>query len=294
MAKIKSSIASGPGFYFAIPAVIFYFVFFIAPTVVSLLLSFTDWTSYSSEINFIGIQNFIRLINEGTLLKVTRNTALFTIAIVILDNVVAFLLALALAKRTRFTVFFRALFFSPCLIAIIVWGYLFKNIFNMRGILNQVLSFVLNTKVTIQWLGSTQYSIFTAAFVVGWMWIGFHMMIYIASINAIPEDIIEAARIDGVNYFTMVGRIIIPLVMSSVTFNVLTSTIGGLRVFDVIWVLTQRGPGGSTETFNTWIFDTYARGFFGYSSAMNIIMITAIMIIAVPLYTSLSRKVVEL
>ena len=280
-------------FYFAIPAIIIYGIFFIAPIFINFGTAFTDWNTYQSGANFIGFENFIKFIKSGDMLRVTKATFLFTVTVVLLQNVFGFFLALALEKSTRLNDFLRALFFAPAVIAIVVWGYLFQTILHPRGLLNTALSFVFNADITIAWLGSVNYTIFIVGLVNVWMWTGLSMMIYVAAINSIPEEIIEAAKIDGLGYFGMIRRIIIPLVIPGLTINILISTIGSLKVFDIVMVLTKGGPGRATGVFNTWIYETFGQGLLGYASAQNIFLIILISLIAFPIYIQLNKRVVE-
>ena len=111
--------------------------------------------------------------------------------------------------------------------------------------------------------------------------------------NTIQEEIIEAAKIDGLGYFGMIRRIIIPLIIPGVTINIVISIIGSLKVFGIILVLTGGGPGGATQVFNTWIYETFSQGLLGYASAQNIFLILLISAIAFPIYIRLSRRAVE-
>jgi ABC-type sugar transport system permease subunit len=280
-------------FYFALPAVIIYLLFFIIPILINIGTAFTDWNTYQSVANFTGLENFRKLIENGAMFHVTKATIFFTITVVVFQNVFGFFLALALEHETRINQLFRAIFFVPAVVAIVVWGYLFQTILHPRGLLNTVLSFFLRTDVRVAWLGSVKYTIFVVGAVNTWMWTGFSMMIYIAAINSIPQEIIEAAKIDGLSFFGMIWRIIIPLVIPGLTVNIMISTIGSLKVFDIIMVLTKGGPGQATHTFNTWIYETFGQGLLGYASAMNIYLIIFISIIAFPIYIQLSKRVVE-
>jgi len=291
--KAKSAIEKVHPFYFAIPAMLIYFIFFIIPIFINMGTAFTDWNTYQSEINFIGFENFLEFFRSGEMGRLTKTTFLFTISVVALQNVFGFLLALALEKRTKLNNFLRAIFFVPAVIAIVVWGYLFQTILHPRGLLNEVLSFIFRADISIAWLGSVKWTIFVVATVNAWMWTGFTMMIYVAAMNAIPEEIVEAARIDGLGYFGMIRHIIIPLVIPGLTINILISTIGSLKVFDIIMVLTKGGPGRATGVFNTWIYETFGQGLLGYASAQNIFLILLISAIAFPIYIQLSKRVVE-
>ena len=291
--KSKSAIDKVHPFYFVIPAMLIYFIFFIIPIFINIGTAFTDWNTYQTGMNFIGFDNFREFFQSGEMVRLTKTTFFFTISVVLLQNVFGFLLALALEKQTKLNNILRAIFFIPAVIAIVVWGYIFQTILHPQGLLNQFLSLIFRTDINIIWLGSINFTIFVVAMVNAWIWTGFTMMIYVAAINAIPEEAIEAAKIDGLGYFGMIRHIIIPLVIPGLTINILMSTIGSLKVFDIIMVLTKGGPGRSTSVFNTWIYETFGQGLLGYASAQNIFLILLISAIAFPIYIQLSKRVVE-
>jgi raffinose/stachyose/melibiose transport system permease protein len=281
-------------FYFAIPALIIYGIFFVIPIIINMGSAFTDWSTYHKTFSFIGLENFKRMVDNGDLIHITKNTIFFTVTVVTLQNIFGFLLALALRDESRVNGFLRALFFYPAIVAIVVWGYLFQTILHPDGLFNKFLSAILFTEVDIAWLGSVKFTIFVVGLVNTWMWTGFSMMIYVAAINSIPPSIFEAAQLDGLRFFGMIRHVIIPLIIPGITVNILISTVGSLKVFDIIMVLTKGGPGNATHVFNTWIYETFGQGLLGYASAMNIFLIVFISLIAFPTYTQLSKKVVEL
>ncbi len=281
-------------FYYVIPALIIYCIFFISPIILNLGAAFTDWNSFREGINFIGFQNFIELFKYKDILLVTKNTLVFTITAVLIQNTIGFFLALLLEKNTGFNRFFRAVFFLPAVISIVVWGYLFQTMLHPNGVLNNFLNFIFNTNIQTAWLGSTEFTIYVAAICSARIWTGFTMVIDIASMIAIPRDVLEAAEIEGVGFFSMIRKIKIPLIIPAISINLVISIVGSLKVFDLIIIMTRMGPGNATEVFNTWIFGKYGQGLWGFASAMNIYMIFLIAIIALPIYVQLTKKVVEI
>ncbi len=280
--------------YYAIPAMAIYFIFFIFPIFLNLGFAFTDWTAFKTEINFAGLENFRNLFNEFRLVNVAKNTFIYTITVSTFQNIFGFLLALALYKRNLVNNIFRAIIFFPCLVSMVVWGQLYTSILDPKGVLNKILSSIFFSDISVGWLGSRYFTIFVVAFVNVWVWTGFTMMIYITSINTIPPDIIDAGDIDGLTWFGRIKHIIVPLIMPGITINVIITLIGSMKEFDIIMVLTKGGPGRATEVFNTLIYEKIGAGLFGYSSALNLFLIVLIAVIAFPLYSQLSRRVVEL
>jgi len=184
----KSAIEKLHPYYFIIPAVIVYSIFFLVPILINFGTSFTDWNTYQSGANFTGLDNFIKFLKTGDMFRVTKTTFLFTITVVLLQNIFGFFLALALEENTRLNNIFKAIFFAPAVVAIVVWGYLFQVMLRPNGLFNNILSFIFQNDISIAWLGSVNYSIFVVAIVNVWMWTGLSMMIYVAAINSIPKD----------------------------------------------------------------------------------------------------------
>lgn len=280
--------------WYLLPAATIFIALFLVPIAINLVTAFTDWNAYRSGFNFIGLDNFVAAIESGDLLRVTRTTFLYSVAVVAAQNVFGFALAMALERKTRASNLFRAIFFVPCVVAIVVWGILFNQLLHPTGLVNQILSTLTGSKVAVIWLGSVKYTIFVVAAVNSWMWTGFHMVIYIAAINAIPEDLIDAGKIDGLGYFARIRHVILPLIMQGISINVVLSTIGTLKVFDMVMVLTKTGPGGATNVYNTWIYEAFGQALYGYASAINIFLIVLVTAIAYPLYFRMNRRVVDL
>jgi raffinose/stachyose/melibiose transport system permease protein len=280
--------------YYAVPAMFFYFIFFLFPIFLNLGFSLTDWTVFTTKIGFAGFKNFIELFKNSEVLNILKNTFEFTIAVALLQNLFGFFLALALHKRTILNSIFRGIIFFPCLISMVVWGQLYSSILAPNGILNKILSAIFFSNISFGWLGSRYFTIFVVAFVNVWVWTGFSMMIYITSINTISSEIIDAGDIDGLSWFGRIRHITIPLIMPGITINIIISLIGSMKVFDIVMVLTKGGPGRATEVFNTFIYRQIGLGYYGYSAALNLILIIIVAAIAFPLYNFLSKRIVEL
>lgn len=280
--------------YYAIPAMLLYFIFFLIPIVMNFGFSFTNWTAFFKEVQFVGLENFKSLFKEMRLLNVLKNTFTYVITVSFFQNVFGFLLALALHKRTLINSIFRGIIFFPCLVSMVVWGQLYSSILDPKGILNRVLSIIFFSDISVPWLGSRFFTIFIVAFVNVWVWTGFTMMIYITSINTIPSEILDAGDIDGINWFGRIKNIIVPLIMPGITINVIITIIGSMKEFDVIQVLTKGGPGRATEVFNTLIYEKISTGLYGYGAALNLFLILLIAAIAFPLYNRMSRRIIEL
>ena len=227
---------------FALPALVVFGLFFLLPILLNVVYSFTDWNTFTSRIRFIGMENYVQMFREDRFLGAFVNALAFTAVVVVLQNLIGFGLALALHAQRPINQVLRAVFFVPCVVSIVVWGYLFETILDMRGLLNGFLAVLSGHPVRIAWLGSVRFTILVVAAVSTWIWAGFTMMIFVTSINAIPAEILESARMDGAGYLRTVGNIIVPIIVPGLTVNLVLTIIGGLKVFDIIMVLTRGGP----------------------------------------------------
>ena len=272
-----------------IPALLIYTVFSVVPIVISLVCSFTDWNMgrlYTPAFN--GIANYIELLKDPVFLRSIGNTFLFALATTILKTVVGFLLALVMVKKIPGTIYY-----APCVISITVVGVLFKSILANKGLLNNVLQVIGLSNLTHDWLGSYGTAIGSVILVETWMWAGFNMFIFISGLQAIPEDYYESATLDGASAFAKLKNITLPLIVPSMTVVVTLSIAGGLKVFDIIYVLTNGGPGFDTQVLAT-TYQSFSLGFLGESSAGSVILAVIVVIISFTMNRYFTKREVEM
>jgi raffinose/stachyose/melibiose transport system permease protein len=272
--------------FLIIPALLFVFTFYLLPNILNFIYAFTDWSVFKTEINFVGIQNFIELSQRGEIWKDLLITLEYGLLVMILINLTNLVLALALERTCLFSRIMRTVFFIPVLIAPLAAGYIFKGFFGSSGIVADIFN--------INLLGSMRYALFATIFVHIWKFMGVGLLVYIAGLNSVPEDLIEYARIEGANEFQIIKNIKIPLIGPSLTFNIALSMIGGLKVFDTVLAMTQGGPARSTEVLNIFILQNFATGRLGYTTAVSLILFLVIFIIAIPVIIFLRKREVEL
>jgi raffinose/stachyose/melibiose transport system permease protein len=268
---------------------------FIYPTGSSFYYSLTDWNINLREITFVGLDNFRELFQETKLLAALRNTLIFAVSTTLLRNAFGLILALMLNTRIRGRNILRTVFFLPFVIAPIVIGYLFKALYQPEhGLVNQFLRFVGMGFAAQSWLTDPKYALFSCIMTDVWRTVGFTMVIYLAGLQVIPEELYETADLDGANYRQKFQHVIFPLLAPSLTINLVISIIGTMKVFVMILILTNGGPGYATEVINTYIMSAFSLGLYGYGTAANIILILIICIIGLPTLFLLRRREVEL
>lgn len=278
-----------------IPALLIYTVFSVVPIVISLVCSFTDWNMgrlYTPVFN--GIANYIELLKGPVFLRSIGNTFLFALATTILKTVVGFLLALVMVKKIPVRGIMRTIYYAPCVISITVVGVLFKSILANKGFLNNVLQAIGLSGLAHDWLGSYGTAIGSVILVETWMWAGFNMFIFISGLQAIPEDYYESATLDGASAFAKLKNITLPLIVPSMTVVVTLSIAGGLKVFDIIYVLTNGGPGFDTQVLATYTYQSFSLGFLGESSAGSVILAVIVVIISFTMNRYFTKREVEM
>ncbi len=239
---------------FLLPTLIAFVIGFVVPFVLGLYLSFCKFTTVTDS-RFVGISNYRQIFSDGTFIHSLWYTALFTVVAVVSINVIAFTIAMLLTKGIRGTNIFRTVFFMPNLIGGIVLGYIWQLIFN--GIL-------LYFDRTLTY--SATYGFFGLLILLNWQQIGYMMIIYIAGIQNIPPDVIEAAKIDGATNSQILRRVTIPMVMPSVTISVFLTLTNSFKLFDQNLALTAGEPSAKSEMLALNIFNT----FYGRSGAEGI------------------------
>lgn len=276
-----------------LPALALIGIFYVAPIVLNFMYAFTDWSTYHDSRAWVGLLNFQDLFEEGALVNSIWVTLKYALTVVVVENLVALALALALVDSTRINSFFRSIFFLPILIGPLATGYLFQGLLATDGTVNHVLAFLTGSDVDIAWLGSTTWTIFVIALVQVWKFFGIHMLVYIAALNTVPKELLEASKIEGAGFWTTLFRVRLPLIVPAFTFNVTLTLIGALATFDLVIALTNGGPGTATQVMNMVIFQKFGSGAFGYASAMTLVLFLLIALLAFPLIAMLRRREVQ-
>jgi len=273
-----------------VPAFVVLGVFFFLPTIYNFVYALTDWSSFKAGIGFVGLQNFRDLASSGTLLTSLRITIVYAVLVAIFQNVFGLLLALLLERDTRVNRFARVMFFIPVIMSALAVGYVFQAILKPEGALNDILGTLLGQDVTIPWLGSTTWTLVVVALVHAWKWMGLSMLIYLAGLKTINEDVLEAARLDGASAWTAFRHIRFPLLAPAITFNVATALLGSMNGFDVVQATTGGGPARSTELLNIFIFRTFGQGLFAQATTMSLVLFLVVALLAFPVIRTLRKR----
>ncbi len=256
---------------FVLPTLIAFLVAFFIPFIMGLFLSFCEFQTVS-DATFVGFKNYIEIFkNDETFLNSLWFTLKFTVVSVITINLFAFVLALLLTKEVPLTKLFRTIFFMPNLVGGIVLGYIWQVIIN--GVLYE-FGYSITSSATFGFWG--------LVILMNWQMIGYMMVIYIAGLQTIPTDILEAARVDGANNFTTLRKITIPSVMPSITICLFLTITNSFKLFDQNLALTNGAPSYKTQMVALDIYNTfYSRtGFEGVGQAKAVIFFIIVAIFA--------------
>ena len=276
--------------WFFLPAAVLFFVLFLVPTFASFFFSLTRWTLF--DYTFIGLENYAQFFQEEALVKGLINTLIYATVTSGVKVVVGLLLALLLTSQLIGRGFLRSVSFFPVLVSTIGVGITFQVLLNpTKGLVNQVLGFVGISGPA--WLVDPKTALLSVAAVDIWKGIGLATLIFIAGIVSIPQEYFEAAKVDGASALQRFRQIIVPLTRPATATVILLSLIGGLRSFDLIWTMTRGGPGFTTDVIASVIYKQYQAGFYGLSTAGNVVLFILVTAIIVPLSWWLNRGEVE-
>ncbi|WP_433002305.1 carbohydrate ABC transporter permease [Kribbella sp. CA-294648] len=277
--------------WFYAPAAVVYGVLFAIPTFASFYFSLTRWSIFESK--FIGFENFVTFFQEPALVKGFTNTLIYAVVTSGTKVVLGLLLAVLLTSQIVARGYLRSVVFFPVLVSTIGVGLTFTVLMNPeRGLINSGLA-VLGVDGP-GWLTDPQYALLSVALVDVWKGVGLATLIYIAGIVSIPAEYLEAAKVDGATGWQSFRRIVLPLARPATVTVIILSLIGGLRSFDLIWAMTRGGPGFTSDVIASVIYKQYQAGFYGLSTAGNVVLFVVVTAIVLPLSRFLNRKEVEL
>lgn len=264
-------------FYFASGALILYLLFYVIPSLMGIYYAFTDWNSYTTEVNFVGLENFRTIFSSSgsqNYLHFIQNTIVFTIATIALKTVIALGLAVLLTWGIhRLSYFHRVVMYLPAVLPMLVVSLVFKSILNpATGLLNTFLRSVGLDFMAQRWLVDITWAMPSVIGVDTWRGVGYIMVILIAGLQAIPREYYEAAAIDGASGWAAFRRITLPLLLPVLTVTTVLNLLYGLKVFDIVFVLTNGGPGRATDTVYTAIFDEFSKGRYGVATTLSTIL----------------------
>ena len=261
--------------YFMAGALVIYSVLFFLPGLIGVGYSFTDWSAYSSSLKFVGLENFKTIFSaKENYTKIIINTLEFTFVTTIIKNALGLILALILTGSVRFLNMHRGIVFMPSVLSTLIIGMVFKSILDAKsGLLNTALRACGLGFLAQKWLVSTEYAFGSVMAVDIWRGVVYIMTIMIAGILSISSDYYEAAQIDGAGGFAKFRYITFPLILPTLATTTVLNIIYGLKVFDMVYALTNGGPGkATTEVLYTAVFKRFGTGQYAVGTALSSVL----------------------
>ncbi len=266
----------------------------IVPLFLAFYYSLTNLNLLYPTSDFIGFENYFKLFTDFAFKRSLATTFKLSVAITIAVNFFGLLVALMLNFRDRFHSVLRTLFFIPQVLSAVIVSFIWKIILTDRGLLNAALEQVGLIEKPIHWLGLPDMALFSVGLVVTWQLIGFSAVIYLAALQGVPNDLKEAAQIDGANRWQQFWHVTWPLIAPGVTINMVLILIIAFKLFDQVAVLTAGGPGGATETLSYYIVRMgFTKNRTGYASAMAVVLFLIIALISSISVGFLKKREVE-
>lgn len=268
--------------WFAAGALILYTVLFVVPSIIGIGYSFTDWSAYTDKLKFVGLENFKVIFSpQENYRKIIGNTLFFTAVTTIFKNVLGLAMAVLLTKSVKALNFHRGVMFMPSVLSTLILGMIFSSILNpAEGLLNVFLKKIGLDFLALQWLTSPKYAFGTVIAVDVWRGTGYIMTILIAGILSISSEYYEAAGIDGATGWQKFYYITLPLLLPTLATTTVLNVIYGLKVFDMIYALTNGGPGkATTEVLYTIVFKKFGTGQYAVGTALSSVMFLFMLVI---------------
>ena len=282
---------------FVFGALLLYAVLYVLPSVIGLGYSFTDWSVYSHEIRFVGWKNFATVFSaDYNYTRMLENTFVFTIVTTLAKNVIGLALAVLLTKKVKLLNFHRAVMYLPCVLSALIVGMIFKSVLNPKiGLLNTFLRQIGLDFLASNWLTDSKIAFRSVMAVDIWKGMGYIMTILIAGIMSIPPTYYEAASIDGGSAWQCFRHITLPLLAPTLTVTTVLNVIYGLKVFDMVYALTNGGPGkATTEVLYTAVFKKFGTGQYAVGTALSSVMFVIMIIIGMYMIRVMTKnEVVE-
>lgn len=268
-----------PLYLAAVPAIVF-IIFFLIPSTLGYAYAFTNWSAArTSGLRFVGLDNIINVITSSKVPSALVNTLIYAGAKTVVVTILGFVFAYILNRNIRSRTALRTVYFVPSIFSALVVGLIFSAVFQTRhGVLNEMLGALGMDPV--DWLGARGTAVFSIAMAEIWRNVGYAIIITLAGMQSVSQDYIEASKLDGASEWQVFRHITLPIIMPTVNVNILFSLIYGLKMFDLIYVMTGGGPGNATESFGTLMMNEMSAGRYAQSVAVNLAFTVLLVLIS--------------
>lgn len=270
---------------FILPAFLIYLIFAVIPIVQSVYFSFFTWSGiFGVGLEPVGFKNFLELLDYKDFGIAIKNVFVFTILNVAIQLPIGYLLAIILSSFCKGYRFFKTLFFSAVVLPITATALIWKFIFgaNETGLLNIFLTNIGLGELSTAWMLQPSTALLTVIIANAWCGLGYHMTIGFAAVTGISEDVLESAQIDGATGFRKILLIIVPMIWEAIRTSIVLVVIGSLKVFDIVFVMTEGGPNGITHVLSTLMYyEAFKYNNYGLGSAISVTIFVLSILMAV-------------
>ncbi len=262
---------------------VFYSIFVIVPVLQAAWFSLFKWNGLGPMTDFVGVRNFLKIFADPVFRIAISNNLKIVVLSLFFQLPLALFIALIIARKFRGAVVYRAIFFLPYILSEVIAGVIWSFIYNPQiGIQNTGLANIIPGLAQFPFLASPQTVFYSIFFVMIWKYFGLHMVLYIAGLQGIPQEVEEAARIDGVNWWQMNWFIILPLLRPTIFLSVFFSIVGSFQTFDIVWAMGRGEPVNAAETMVSYMYKFgFQRFQLGYGSAVAIVIFVITMSVGV-------------
>lgn len=256
---------------FAGPALFVFITFVIAPVVLAGIYSFYNWNGLGPLERFIGLDNYARALTDSVFLTAIGNNFFIVVASILIQGPLAIAIALLLNRKLPGRSIIRALIFVPYVLAEVIAGLTWKLLLAPDGGVNALLEAIGLGSITQPWLANPDIALLVMFSILTWKYVGFAILLMLAGLQGVPEELHQAAALDGANWWQIQYRITLPLIGPTIRIWIFLSMIGSLQLFDMVWVTTRGGPVGTTNTMAVYLIQS-GQGQYGYGSALAVIL----------------------
>ena len=269
-------------YLFILPLILLSFVMIYYCIIRTVMTSFTDWNGMSDTMNFVGLKNYAKLVKDKTFWTAVVNNIIFFFGTVFVQAGVGFLIAVLLKKKLPGSNVFKAVYFMPIAMATSITTAIFKIIMDpTNGSLNNFLRAIHLDMFAVSWLGDKRYALLSVIIVNIFQWMGFSMITYYAGLMALPDDVYEAAKIDGAGFWRTTVSVTFPMLKGTTNVLLILGIVGSLKTFDIVKLLTGGGPGRSTTVMNTYLYEKAFKDFnAGGAAAIGVAILIIAMIMS--------------
>ena len=269
-------------YLFILPLILLSFVMIYYCIIRTVMVSFTDWNGMTDTMNFVGLKNYAKLVKDKTFWTAVVNNIIFFFGTVFVQAAVGFLLAVLLKKKLPGSNVFKAVYFMPIAMATSITTAIFKIIMDpTNGSLNNFLRAIHLDMFAVSWLGDKRYALLSVIIVNIFQWMGFSMITYYAGLMARPDDVYEAAKIDGAGFWRTTVSVTFPMLKGTTNVLLILGIVGSLKTFDIVKLLTAGGPGRSTTVLNTYLYEKAFKDFnAGGAAAIGVAILIIAMIMS--------------